>query len=70
MRGGLLDSRQGWGAAERLHEGFWRRVKTQESLPSEGAEPFRSRWWAGADIRSWSALKRISVKRANAEEGK
>jgi len=44
MRGGLLDSRQGWGAAERLHEGFWRRVKTQESLPSEGAEPFRSRW--------------------------
>ena len=40
MRGGLLDSRQGWGAAERLHEGFWRRVKTQESLPSEGAEPF------------------------------
>ena len=48
MRGGLLDSRLDWGAAERLHEGFWRRVKTQESLPSEGAarerpEPFRSR---------------------------
>jgi hypothetical protein len=37
MRGGLLDSRQGWVPAERLHQGFWRRVETQESLPSEGA---------------------------------
>ena len=25
---------------------------------------------ASADVRSWNAFKRISVKRANAEEGK
>jgi hypothetical protein len=34
---GCLTVGRGWVAAERLHEGFWRRVKTQESLPKEGA---------------------------------
>jgi hypothetical protein len=37
MRGGLLDSRQGWVADERLHAGFWRRVETQEWLLGESA---------------------------------